>query len=129
VKNSLAERKALNYHSNQSKFYIAIHILFIFVDLPTLQTLTISTGLERITLHCHYEVTSDSPNVHQIEWKRNEEPLFVDHSKYLGGGIEDGYLTITSPTVDDAGLYTCIVANAVGAVSKDLMLGKVWCFY
>jgi hypothetical protein len=43
----------------------------------------------------------------------------VDHTKYVGGGIEDGYMTITSPITDDTGLYTCIfVANAVGAVSE-----------
>jgi hypothetical protein len=60
---------------------------------------------------------------------KNEESLFVDQSKYLGGGIEDGYLTITSPTADDAGLYTCVVANPVGAVSQSVTLGKRWCFY
>jgi hypothetical protein len=91
--------------------------------------LKISTGLERITLHFDYVVKRNSPNVHQIEWEKNGEPLLVHHTKYVGGGIQDGYLTIMSPTADDAGVYTCIVANAVGAVSKDLMLGKVRCFY
>ena len=84
-----------------------------------------NSGLEGITLHYHYVVTINSPNVRNIAWTKNGTVLNMDNSKYLGGGIDDRRLTITSPTADDAGLYTCIVSNPVGAVSESLTLGNV----
>jgi hypothetical protein len=64
--------------------------------------------------------------VHQIEWKKNGEALCINDRKYIGGGVEDSYLTITSSTKEDAGQYTCIVTNAVGSVSENIKLGNVY---
>lgn len=111
--------------SSPFQIFRTILLLCFVVDLPVLQTLKISTGLEGITLHYEYEVTGSSPNVHHIAWTKNGDVVVTDHSKYIGGGIDDRYLTIASPTTDDAGKYTCIVANAVGAVSESLTLGSV----
>jgi hypothetical protein len=81
--------------------------------------------MEGITLHYDYVVPRDSPNVNHIAWTKDGVSLSMDHSKYVGGSIEDRCLTITSPTADDAGQYTCTVANAVDAVSKSLLLGNI----
>lgn len=99
-------------------------ILYFVVDRPVHQTLRVSTGLGEITLHCDYEITSNSPNVHHIAWTKNGMVLCIDHSKYIGGGKDDRFMTITSPTADDSGQYTCTIANAVGDVSESLTLGN-----
>lgn len=54
--------------------------------------------------------------------------------RYVGGGLLDICLTITSPTKDDKGKYSCTVKNIVGSTSKDVILGNVqiWtsmCFF
>lgn len=106
-----------------------IVLLYFVVDPPVLQRLNVSTGWDGITLHYQYKVTSDSPNVHHIAWKKNGTVIYIDHYKYLGGGKSDNFLTITLPKSGDAGQYTCIVANAVGAVSESLLLGNIQCLY
>lgn len=108
---------------------VTILLLHFVVDRPFLQTLNVSTGLKGITIHYEYEVTSNSPNVHHVAWKKGKMVLCIDNLKYTGGGIHDRYMTITSPSTDDAGPYTCVVANAVGAVLESLSLGNVQCLY
>lgn len=40
--------------------------------------------------------------------------------------MNDSCLTITSPGLEDKGNYLCKVANAVGSVFKDMLLGTVY---
>lgn len=64
--------------------------------------------------------------MHRIEWSKNGQPLQHDTEKYVGGGIDESCLTITSPTNEDKGNYSCKVTNAVGSVSKDITLGNIF---
>lgn len=57
---------------------------------------------------------------------KNEETLVLRNRKYVGGGLNDGFITIKSPTKADRGTYSCTVTNAVGSVSKNITLGT--CF-
>lgn len=59
---------------------------------------------------------------------KNEETLVFRNKKYVGGGLNDGYITITSPTKADRGTYSCTVTNAVGSVSKNVTLGILFLF-
>lgn len=54
---------------------------------------------------------------------KNEETLVMRNGKYLGGGLNDGFITITSPSNADRGTYSCTVTNAVDSVSKTVTLG------
>lgn len=59
---------------------------------------------------------------------KNGENLVLRNEKYVGGGLNDGFITITSPTKADRGTYSCTVTNAVGSVSKTVKLG-IFNFY
>lgn len=54
---------------------------------------------------------------------KNEEILELKNTKYVGGGLKDGFITITSPTIADRGTYLCKVTNAVGFALKRVKLG------
>lgn len=54
---------------------------------------------------------------------KNGELICFKNEKYVGGGLKDGFITITSPTVADRGTYLCTLTNAVGSVSKSVKLG------
>lgn len=54
---------------------------------------------------------------------KNEEILDFKNKKYVGGGLKDGFITITSPTIADRGTYLCTVTNDVGSASKRVKLG------
>lgn len=54
---------------------------------------------------------------------KNGETLVLRKNKYVGGGLNDGFITIKSPTKADRGTYLCTVTNAVGSASKDITLG------
>lgn len=70
-----------------------------------------------------YKVVECSPQLHKIKWMKNGEILGFKNKKYVGGGLKDGFITITSPTIADRGTYSCTVTNAVGSVSKSVKLG------
>lgn len=59
---------------------------------------------------------------------KNGENLVLRNEKYVGGGLNDGFITITSPTKADRGTYSCTVTNAVGSVSRSVTLGNLF-FY
>lgn len=54
---------------------------------------------------------------------KNGKNLVLRNEKYVGGGLNDGFMTITSPAKTDRGTYSCTVTNAVGSVSKNVLLG------
>lgn len=56
---------------------------------------------------------------------KNEETLVLRNRKYIGGGLNDGFITIKSPTKADRGTYSCTVTHAVSSVSKNITLGII----
>lgn len=92
-------------------------------ELPHLKDLEVTTGEEGIIIH--YEVGGQSPEVQRIEWKKDGQVLDTNAGRNVGGSINDSSLTIRLPTEEDKGKYSCEIANAVGSVSKDVMLGNV----
>lgn len=86
--------------------------------------LRVTTGDEGITIHYSYKVLEQSPEVKHINWFKKGEPLDRKSEKYIGGSLNDNYFTITSPTDDDRGKYSCTITNAVGSVSKAVTLGN-----
>lgn len=96
-------------------------VLFDFTDLPCFDVWNIETEERGITIY--YKVLECSPNLNKIKWMKNGETLVLRNKKYFGGGLKDGFITITSPTIADRGTYSCTVTNAVGSVSKRVTLG------
>lgn len=73
----------------------------------------------------HYKVKNYAPRVYDIKWIKNGEGLDFETQKYVGGGLSDSYLRITSPNEADKGTYSCTLTNAVGFTSKDVTFGNV----
>lgn len=96
-------------------------------ELPYLNDLKVTTEDEGIIIH--YDVSGKSPEVQRIEWNKDGQVLDTNTSKYVGGRIYDSSFTIRLPTEEDKGKYSCIITNAVGSVSKDVMLGNFHVFY
>lgn len=96
------------------------------LEIPFLTIAEVSIGSEGITIHFNCGVLEQSPKVHLIEWSKNGKQLDNKSNKYVGEGIDNRQLTITSPTYEDRGKYNCKVSNAVGSVSKNVMLGNVY---
>lgn len=84
----------------------------------------VSTAKEEICIHYSYTVLENSPPVNDITWTKNKTPLDLTNHKYSGGGLENSYLTISCPTKEERGEYACTVSNAVGSVSRVVILGK-----
>lgn len=91
--------------------------------MPFFSVWDIKTDKE-LTIIYEYGVTQSSPQVYEVKWAKNGEPLKRENNRYLGGRLNDKYLTITSPTSDDKGTYSCTVTNAVDSVSKELTFGN-----
>lgn len=62
--------------------------------------------------------------MYKITWMKNGEGLDFKTPKYVGGGLLDSYLRITSPNEADKGKYSCELTNAVGSSSKDETFGN-----
>lgn len=86
----------------------------------------VTSGPEGITIHYKCGALEQSPIVHQIEWSKNGQQLDNNSKKYVGGSLHDSCLTITSPTDDDKGIYSCKVTNPVGSVSENISLGNIY---
>lgn len=86
--------------------------------------LKVTTGDEGINIHYNYEVLKESPEVKHIKWFKNKETLDKKSGKYTGGSLNDNCFTITSPTEEDKGKYSCTITNAVGSVSKEVIFGN-----
>lgn len=79
--------------------------------------------MESVTIH--YEVKNNTPSVYDIKWIKNREGLDFETQKYVGGGLSDSFLRITSPNEGDKGTYSCTLENAVGFTSKDVTFGNI----
>lgn len=97
--------------------------------MPLLNDLKVTTEDEEIIIHYNYDVSRHSPKVQGIEWKKDGHVLNTNACKYVGGSIYDSSFTIRLPTEEDKGNYSCIITNAVGSVSKNVMLGNSNVFY
>lgn len=63
--------------------------------------------------------------MYDIKWMKNGEGLDFKTQKYVGGGLADSYLRITSPNEADKGKYSCILINAVGVTLKYVIFGNI----
>lgn len=81
----------------------------------------VTTGMEGIKIH--YGVKKRAPYVNEIKWIKDKIPIFNRNKKYEGGELNDSCFTITSPTIEDRGNYSCVVKNAVGNVQKEVHFG------
>lgn len=103
-----------------------VHIFFILITEPPLfYDCNITSKKEGITILFNYGVPKESPSVFEVKWTKNGETLDLKNQKYLGGRLNDCYLTISSPNLEDKGKYLCTVTNAVGSVSNEVQLGTV----
>lgn len=90
------------------------------IDLPIIDVWDVTTGKDGINIH--YEVKHKSQI--EIKWIKDGEVIDSRSKKYKGGDLDDSIFTITSPTREDRGDYSCIVKHAVGNVKKNVHLGK-----
>lgn len=98
----------------------------LILEIPYVDILRVKSGSEGITIHYKCGALEQSPKVHQIEWSKNGQQLDNNSKKYAGGSVHDNCFTITSPTNDDKGNYSCKVINAVGSVSATISLGNIY---
>lgn len=89
-------------------------------ERPCFDAWNITTEIRGITIY--YKVSDCSPHLDKIKWMKNGQNLDLRNEKYVGGGLNDGFITILSPTEEDRGTYSCTVTNAVGSVSKNVTL-------
>lgn len=117
----LCSQKEDTLQIESKKIYVSI------TELPYLNDLRVTTGDEGIIIQ--YKVSGQSPEVQRIDWRKDGQVLNTNVCKYIGGSINDSSLTIRSPTEEDKGNYSCIITNAVGSVSKDVILSNFHVFY
>lgn len=77
--------------------------------------------MEGITIH--YDVKKESPYVTDMKWTKDGETIDNRNKKYNGGDLKDSYFTISSPTLEDRGIYSCSVTNAAGITEMDFRFG------
>lgn len=113
----------LSRKSNGKNYKIFSNCIYLLPrkDLPSFDIWNITREKGGITIY--YKVLECSPNINKIKWMKNGETLVLRNKKYVGGGLKDGFITITSPTEADRGTYICTVTNAVGSVSRSVTLG------
>eukprot|EP00105_Crassostrea_gigas_P015053 XP_011431932.1 PREDICTED: uncharacterized protein LOC105331445 isoform X4 [Crassostrea gigas] len=106
--------------SNGNKRKIESNAIFLHVkgELPGFKVWKVTTEEESITIH--YKVKNNAPRVYDIKWIKNGEGLNFKTQKYVGGGLSDSFLRITSPNGGDKGTYSCTLENAVGFTSRDV---------
>lgn len=89
-------------------------------DPPCLEEMAVTS--ENDEIHIYYVLKKIFPIVKELKWTKNTLMLDLSNDKYRGGGLADNFITITNPSEEDKGEYTCTVSNAVGSVSKILKL-------
>lgn len=92
-----------------------------FIGPPIFEVWDVTTGMDGIRIH--YGFKKRPPGVSGIKWIKDEVPILKRNKKYEGGKLNDSYFTITSPTIEDRGNYSCVVENAVASVQKDVQFG------
>lgn len=96
-------------------------IICCILGLPIFDVWNVTTEMKEIRIH--YAVKERPPKVKEIKWIKDGVPILTRNRKYNGGKLNDNYFTITSPTIEDRGNYSCVVKNAVGSVQKDVRFG------
>lgn len=56
---------------------------------------------------------------------KNEEIFVLRNRKYVGGGLNNGFIIIKLLIKVDRGIYFCIVINVVDLVLKNIILGII----
>lgn len=123
-KEDAGEYQAVISRNIDHKIFSNIGFLQTQGELPRLDNLKVSTAKEKICIHYSHTVLENSPRINDIEWTKNKTPLDLTNHKYCGGGLEDSCLTICCPTKEDRGEYSCTVSNAVGSVSRVVILDE-----
>lgn len=77
--------------------------------------------MEGITIH--YDVKKESPYVTDMKWTKDGKTIDIRNRKHNGGNLKDSYFTISSPSLEDRGIYSCVVTNAAGTTKKDVLFG------
>uniref|UniRef100_A0A8W8NTZ8 Ig-like domain-containing protein n=1 Tax=Magallana gigas TaxID=29159 RepID=A0A8W8NTZ8_MAGGI len=117
---------SLSRESNGNKYTVSSNIIRLSVlgDMPFLNDLKVTTEEESVTIHYNFRVLENSPQVQDMQWRKNDQTLNMKDVKFIGGGLNDSCLVISSPSGNDKGNYSCTVTNAVGSVTKDIDLEK-----
>lgn len=105
---------------------------FFILEPPYIDNWNFTSDTEGLTIHCSYGVPEGSPSVCEVKWTKNAEILDLTNRKYVvgrssydGSRLNESYLMISSPSLEDKGIYSCTVTNTVGFASKDVTLGTV----
>lgn len=92
-----------------------------FIGPPFFEVWDVTTGMDGIIIH--YGLKKRPPYVNEIKWMKDEVPILKRNKKFEGGGLNESCFTITSPTIEDRGNYSCIAKNAVRSARKNVQLG------
>lgn len=93
--------------------------------MPILNDLEVTIEDEGSIIHYSYDGSEQSPEVQRLEWSKDGRSLDMTTRKFVGGSIFDRSLKIILPTEDDKGKYSCKITNAVGSVSKSVIISNV----
>lgn len=91
--------------------------------------MTVRANNKDVHINYVFKVSSDVPDVKEIKWSKDNLELYLPNAKYNGGGLKDSYFAILNAGEKDQGIYTCIVSNAVGSVSKQVLIGSCSSFF
>lgn len=106
---------------SKAQFLVLSNIIFLRAtgERPIFDVWSVTTGMEGITIH--YDVKKESPYVTDMKWTKDGETIDKRNRKYNGGNLKDSYFTISSPSVEDRGIYSCVVTNAAGTTKMDVL--------
>lgn len=113
----LVQNDKLNFFENNRLSLIRC----CFIGPPLFEVWDVTTGMDGIIIH--YGLKKRPPYVNEIKWMKDEVPISNRNNKCEGGGLNESCFTITSPTIEDRGNYSCIAKNAVDCAKKNVQLG------